>query len=71
MEFDDKNNLTDSEKDAEAIASDEQVANRMQRLNLYFEKENVGKRYFNKLVSKSGQFIYEFGNNFRKSMWTK
>lgn len=42
QELDEKANITEADKDAEKVSStDEQVANRMQRLNLYFEKENV------------------------------
>lgn len=42
-ELDEKPNILDAEKDEEkAVSTDEQVANRLERLNLYFEKENVG-----------------------------
>lgn len=39
-EIDEKNNI-ENEDPAKTEADDEQVEERMQRLNLYFEKENV------------------------------
>lgn len=46
QDFDEKVNLPDADTDAgdagQTSVADDQVNNRMQRLNLYFEKENVG-----------------------------
>lgn len=41
LELDEKTHSSDGEKPDKVADTDEQVANRMQRLNLYFEKENV------------------------------
>lgn len=41
-EFEGTNNLADDGDDgAKAVITEEQVAHKMQRLNLFFEKENV------------------------------
>lgn len=41
LELDEKNHSNSDDKTDKVSDTDEQVANRMQRLNLYFEKENV------------------------------
>lgn len=43
LELDEKNHSIDGEKQDKVADTDEQVADRMQRLNLYFEKENVSE----------------------------
>lgn len=43
--FEDKTDLTESD-DSKVSNTDEEVTNRMRRLNLFFEKENVRNKLF-------------------------